>query len=208
MPAHAKICGLSTNETLGVALDNKARWIGFVIFQKSPRHIAVEKAASLAAQARGKADIVAVTVNADDDLLENIRRAIAPDFLQLHGVETPARARDVRRFARKGIIKAFSIAGAEDFASVESYADSADLFLFDAKAGALPGGNGAAFDWTLLQGRTFAKPWILSGGLTPDNVKDAIAATGAKAVDVSSGVERAPGLKDKDAIRRFLVAVR
>lgn len=207
--AETKICGLSDTEGMDAALTGGARYVGFVFFPKSPRHLSVEKAASLATPARGRADTVAVTVDADDDLLGAIARTLQPDWIQLHGAETPARAAAVRRYAGKGVIRALGVARAADLAAIDGYAEAADAFLFDAKAppeAALPGGNGAAFDWRILAGRSFARPWFLSGGLDADNVAEAIATSAARMVDVSSGVERAPGVKDPLRIEAFLAA--
>jgi phosphoribosylanthranilate isomerase len=204
-----KICGLKTPETVDAALAGRARYLGFMVFERSPRHIAPAAAAPLAVRARGRADVVAVTVDPADALLDEIAAAFAPDWIQLHGTESPARVGALRRLARKGVIKAFAIARAEDFVTVEAYAPVADLFLFDAKAppGAdRPGGHGAAFDWKLLAGRRFSRPWMLSGGLNPENVANAINLSGAPAVDVSSGVESAPGIKDASRIAAFLAA--
>jgi len=206
-----KICGLSDAEGMDAALTGGARYVGFVFFPKSPRHLSVEKAASLATPARGRADTVAVTVDADDDLLGAIARTLQPDWIQLHGAETPARAAAVRRYAGKGVIRALGVARAADLAAIDGYAEAADAFLFDAKAppeAALPGGNGAAFDWRILAGRSFARPWFLSGGLDADNVAEAIATSAARMVDVSSGVERAPGVKDPLRIEAFLAAAK
>jgi phosphoribosylanthranilate isomerase len=204
-----KICGLTGPDGLAAALKGKARFIGLVFFPKSPRHLGLQQAASLAAQARGKAEIVAVTVNADDSLLRAIASAVAPDYLQLHGAEPPARVQQARSFAAKGVIKALAIADDKDLAAAAAFEDVSDILLFDAKAppgAALPGGNGAAFDWRLLKGRRFGKPWLLSGGLSAENLAAAISESGARAVDVSSGVERAPGVKDPDKIAAFLAA--
>ncbi|MBL8558362.1 MAG: phosphoribosylanthranilate isomerase [Hyphomonadaceae bacterium] len=209
--AETKICGLSDAEGMDAALTGGARYVGFVFFPKSPRHLSVEKAASLATPARGRADTVAVTVDADDDLLGAIARTLQPDWIQLHGAETPARAAAVRRYAGKGVIRAFGVARAADLTAIDAYTEAADAFLFDAKAppeAALPGGNGAAFDWRILAGRSFARPWFLSGGLDADNVAEAIATSAARMVDVSSGVERAPGVKDPLRIEAFLAAAK
>lgn len=209
--AETKICGLSDTEGMDAALTGGARYVGFVFFPKSPRHLSVEKAASLAIPARGRADTVAVTVDADDDLLGAIARTLQPDWIQLHGAETPARAAAVRRYAGKGVIRAFGVARAADLTAIDAYTEAADAFLFDAKAppeAALPGGNGAAFDWRILAGRSFARPWFLSGGLDADNVAEAIATSAARMVDVSSGVERAPGVKDPLRIEAFLAAAK
>ncbi len=204
-----KICGLTEAGGVAGALEAGARYLGFVFFPMSPRHVTPERAEALARPARDRAEIVAVTVDADDVALEAVARALAPDYIQLHGAETPARAQAARRFARKGVIKALSVARSADLEAAAAYATIADLFLFDAKAPAganRPGGNGAAFDWAILAGRTFARPWLLSGGLHAGNVAAAIAASGARAVDVSSGVERAPGVKDRSRVAEFLSA--
>lgn len=204
-----KICGLKTPDGVDAALTGRARYVGLVVFQPSPRHIAPAAAAGLAARARGRADVCAVTVDPPDALLQEIANAFAPDWIQVHGSESPSRVAEMRRYARKGVIKAFSIARAEDFADVEKFAQAAEYFLFDAKAPAgadRPGGHGAAFDWQLLAGRRFSRPWMLSGGLSPENVANAINLSGAPAVDVSSGVESAPGIKDPARIAAFLAA--
>lgn len=209
--ADAKICGLNDEPGLRAALAGGARFVGFVFFAKSPRNVAPEQAAQLAAMARGKADIVAVTVNADDALLARLAETLKPDFIQAHGSESPARLAEIKRFAAKGAIKALPIARPEDFAAVDPFASVADMFLFDAKPppGAdLPGGNGAAFDWSLMKERRFSRPWLLSGGLTPENVAEAIALSGAGLVDVSSGVETRPGLKDPARVAAFLAAAK
>lgn len=206
-----KICGLSDSAGVAASLDSGARWIGFNFFPKSPRYVTTERAAALAAPARGRAETVAIVVDPDDALLSAIAATLAPDWVQLHGRETPARAAAVKRFARRGVIKAIGIARAEDFADVEQHASVADLILFDAKApagAAMPGGLGTAFDWKLMQGRRVGKPWLLSGGLTPDNVAEAVRESSAAAVDVSSGVESAPGVKDPALIKRFCDAAR
>lgn len=204
-----KICGLCDEPGLEAALGGRARYVGFVFHPKSARHVTLDKARALAAMARGRAELVAVTVDADDALLGAIVEAISPDWMQLHGAETIARVVQARRFARKGVIKALQVARNEDLATVASFEAAADMMLFDAKApeGAdRPGGHGRAFDWKILQGRRFARPWLLSGGLTPDNVARAISESGAPGVDVSSGVERAPGIKDPVRIAAFLAA--
>lgn len=209
--AEAKICGLSDPEGVDAALAGGARYVGFVFFPKSPRNVNAEKAASLAVRARGRADIVAVTVDADDELLALIARTLRPDWVQLHGAETPARVAMARQHASKGVIRAMGVARAADLAAIDAYAEAADAFLFDAKApadAALPGGNGAAFDWRILAGRKFARPWFLSGGLDAGNVAEAIATSGARMVDVSSGVEQAPGVKDPLRIAAFLAAAK
>jgi phosphoribosylanthranilate isomerase len=204
-----KICGLTDVAGLDAALAGGARYVGFVSFPKSPRHLTPEAARALAQRVRDRADTVLVTVNADDALLSVMAEAVAPDFIQLHGEESPARAAAVRRFARRGVIKAIPVAVRSDLEAAHAFKDVAELFLFDAKAppgAALPGGNGLAFDWSLLRGARPPKPWMLSGGLTPANVAEALAESAAAAVDVSSGVERAPGVKDPAMIVAFLRA--
>lgn len=207
--ADVKICGLSDAAGVAASIAGRARWIGFNFFPRSPRYVTAERAAALAAPARGRVETVAIVVDPDDALLGAIASTLAPDWVQLHGKETPARVAAVKRFARIGVIKAIGIARAEDFADVDRYAAVADMMLFDAKApesAAMPGGLGTAFDWRLLQGRRVGEPWLLSGGLTPENVAEAVRESGADAVDVSSGVESAPGVKDPALIARFLAA--
>jgi phosphoribosylanthranilate isomerase len=209
--ADVKICGLRTPETVDTALAGGARFVGFMVFPKSPRNIALQDARALAARVRGRAEIVAVTVNADDALLGEIQAAFAPDFIQLHGSETPARVAAARRFAGKGVVKVLSIATREDLAPAVSFEPVADFLMFDAKAppeADRPGGHGAAFDWKLLTEKRFSRPWLLAGGLTPENVRQAISASGAPVVDVSSGVESAPGIKDAGRIAAFLAAAK
>ncbi|KQW86483.1 phosphoribosylanthranilate isomerase [Brevundimonas sp. Root1279] len=207
----AKICGLTTPETLDAALIGGAAFVGAVIFPKSPRHIAPLHAATLFERARGRAKVVAVTVDADDALLTEIALILKPDLIQLHGSETPARAETVRTLTGTGIIKALPIRTHEDFAEANAWEPFVDHLMFDAKppeGSALPGGVGARFDWTLLADRAFRHPWFLAGGLDPTNVGEAIHVSGAPMVDVSSGVESAPGVKDRALITAFLDAVR
>jgi phosphoribosylanthranilate isomerase len=207
----AKICGLSTPEALQAALDGGAPYLGFVFFGPSPRDIAPDAAARLAAPARGRARLVAVTVDPDDALLDRIMATLAPDLIQLHGRETPARAAQVRERTGAGVVKAIPVAVEADLARADAYLGAADHLMFDAKAppgAALPGGNGEAFDWSLMKGRRFDRPWFLSGGLDPWNAAAAAAASGAPLVDVSSGVERGAGYKDPALISAFLEAVR
>lgn len=206
----AKICGLTTPDTLDAALDGGAAFVGAVVFPKSPRHIDVAAAATLFERARGRAKVVAVLVDPDDALLTEVGAILKPDLIQLHGHETPDRAAAVRRLTGAGIVKALPIRDAADFAAAADWADLADHLMFDAKPpqdAALPGGVGASFDWSLLAGRRFDGPWFLAGGLTPDNVAEAVRITGAPLVDVSSGVESAPGVKDQGLIQSFLGAV-
>ena len=202
-----KICGLTTPDTLAAALDAGADFVGAVVFPKSPRHIAPDAAASLFERARGRAKIVAVTVDADDALLAEIARLLRPDFIQFHGSETPARAERVRAATGAGVITALPIRRGDDFAGADEWDYHADHLMFDAKPPAgsvLPGGVGHSFDWTLLADRVFRHPWFLAGGLDPDNVAEALRITGAPMVDVSSGVESAPGVKDAGRIAAFI----
>jgi len=213
MTTKVKICGIKTPEALQAALAARADLIGFVFYPPSPRSLAPEVAAELAELARDRAGIVALIVDADDQLIERIVRTVDPDMLQLHGSETPARVAEIAQRWGKPVIKAIKVETAEDAARALAYVDVASLILFDAKApkdlaGALPGGNGLAFDWRLLDAVKDRVPFLLSGGLTPENVGVAIAATGATIVDVSSGVETAPGVKSPDLIRRFIDAAR
>ena len=211
MPPLVKICGLSTESALAAALDAGAERIGLVFFPRSPRHLTHQRAAALADLARGRAAVVALTVDADDAALAAIVAAVAPDMLQLHGRETPERVAAVRARFGLPVVKALGVAEAEDLDAVPAYAAVADEILFDAKpprGAALPGGNGVSFDWRILRGLDLGVPFMLSGGLGPDNVGDALRATGAPAVDVSSGVESAPGLKDPALIARFVVAAK
>jgi phosphoribosylanthranilate isomerase len=204
-----KICGLKTEAALEAALDGGADFVGLVFFPPSPRNIAPEAAAPLAARARGRAKIVALLVDPGDALIERVIGAVSPDLLQLHGEETPERVRAIRQRFGKDVLKAIKVKSAEDVAEASRYHGAADLLLFDARPppGAdRPGGHGMTFDWRILQDA--AHPYMLSGGLTPDNVAEAIRSTGARMVDVSSGVERVPGEKDAGLIRRFLAAAK
>ena len=206
-----KICGLTTVETLGAALDGGATHVGFVFFAKSPRNIALEDAARLATVARGRAKIVALTVDAEDQVLTSIIARVSPDIFQLHGHELPERTAAIGKRFGRAVWKAIPVEAAADAARANSYLAAADLILFDAKPpkGAMrTGGNGFAFDWRALDDVRGKFPFMLSGGLTPDNVADAIRATSPWGVDVSSGVESAPGVKDLAHIRRFLKAVK
>ncbi|KAF2991975.1 phosphoribosylanthranilate isomerase [Methylocystis sp. MJC1] len=205
-----KICGLSSPETLLATIAAGADMAGFVFFEKSPRHIDLETARTLGALASGRIRKVALTVDAADDALETIVDHLAPDLLQLHGHETPARVAAVKARFGLPVIKAIGVATAEDVAASKSYEDVADILLFDAKPApnaAVPGGAGVAFDWDLLRNIS-AKHWMLSGGLDSENVAEALRRTGAPAVDVSSGVERERGVKDAGKINAFLEAVR
>jgi phosphoribosylanthranilate isomerase len=208
--ADVKICGITDARALDAALDGGARYVGFVVYPKSPRHLSRDKLAALSERARGKAEIVVVTVDADDELLTLIQHHAKPDWIQLHGRERPGHVSHTRQYARSGAIKALSVARREDFDKARAYENVAEMLMFDAKPppGGLPGGNAAAFDWPILAGQRFSRPWMLSGGLTSANVQEAIAASGTAIVDVSSGVESAPGLKDPVKIAAFLAAAK
>jgi phosphoribosylanthranilate isomerase len=211
MPLLVKICGLSTRETLDAALDAGADMVGFVFFPPSPRHLSLETARELGAQAGRNAAKVALTVDADDATLGNIVEALRPDILQLHGKESVARLRDIRQTFGLPIMKAIAVETAADLAALPGYAAVADRILFDArppKGATRPGGLGAAFDWHVLENLDLRLPFMVSGGLHPDNVAEAIRVTRAGGVDVSSGVERAPGVKDIEMIRAFIRAAR
>lgn len=207
----AKICGLSTPEAVKAALDGKASHIGFVFFPKSPRDIDPQTAARLAMPVREKARIVAVTVDPDDALLERLMATLKPDLIQVHGKEAPSRVRDIAVRTGAGVIKALSVSTSVEIEAARAFEEVAEHLMFDAKPpkdSELPGGTGARFDWTLLKGRRFARPWFLAGGLDPWNVREAIEQSDAPLVDVSSGVERGAGLKDPALIASFLDAVR
>ncbi|MBR0755843.1 phosphoribosylanthranilate isomerase [Bradyrhizobium jicamae] len=206
-----KICGLSTRETLDVALDAGADMVGFVFFPPSPRHISLEVARDLGGRAKGRAVKVALTVDADDATLENIVETLRPDILQLHGKETTARLRDIKQKFGLPLMKALPVEAADDLAALPGYASVADRILFDARApkGATrPGGLGATFDWHVLEKLDLKVPFMVSGGLHADNVAEAVSVTRAGGVDVSSGVERSPGIKDPELIRAFIRAAR
>jgi phosphoribosylanthranilate isomerase len=206
-----KICGLSTAATLDAALDAGADMVGFVFFSKSPRHIDWATARALGRQVQGRAKIVALSVDADDETLQRIVDALSPDLLQLHGRETPARVTEISEFFGRPAIKAIGVATRADLGAARDYEGFADMLLIDAKppkGAVLPGGNGRPFDWNLVQDFHAPIPWLLSGGLEPDSVAAAIALSGARGVDVSSGVESAPGVKDPAKIRAFVAAAR
>jgi phosphoribosylanthranilate isomerase len=204
-----KICGLSTPETMDAALEAGADFVGLVFFAKSPRNVSLEHAAGLADRARGRADIVTLVVDAEDQLLRRIMDEVRPDFIQAHGHETPERVRAIKDLTDAQVIKAAAVATAEDVARATAYDGVVDLMLYDAKpprGAALPGGNGVPFDWTIL--KDAPTPYMLAGGLTPGNVAEAIRVTGAQIVDVSSGVESALGVKDVALIRKFIEAAK
>jgi phosphoribosylanthranilate isomerase len=206
--ASVKICGLKSLDTLEAAISAGASHFGLVFFDRSVRNIGLAEAAGLARAAKGRIASVALVVDPTDDELAAIKRDVTPDMLQLHGKETPARASEIRQRFGLPIIKAIGVAAPGDAEKADAYDGIAELILFDAKApaGAIPGGNGLAFDWRLLAAYKAKRPFMLSGGLKPENVAQAIALTGAALVDVSSGVESAPGVKDAAAIRTFVAA--
>lgn len=213
MPVRVKICGITDETALEAAIAASADFIGLVFFPPSPRHLDMERAGRLAGLARGRIDIVALTVDADDTLLRDIAEKVRPDYLQAHGRETPARLDAIAAIVRCPLIKAFRVRAAADIAAAESYVPHIAFPLFDAwveeaASNGLPGGTGHAFDWSLLADRAADRPFMLAGGLTPDNVAAAIATTGAPMVDVSSGVETAPGVKDEEKIRAFVAAAK
>jgi phosphoribosylanthranilate isomerase len=206
-----KICGLSTPATLDAALEAGADMVGFVFFPKSPRHLDWGKARALGRQVRGRAKIVALSVDADEETLQRIVDALSPDLLQLHGSETPERVKRIGELCACPTMKAIGVATRADLASAEPYEGAADTLLIDAKPpkdARLPGGNGRPFDWGLTRDFHPSVPWMLSGGLDPDTVAAAIALSGARGVDVSSGVESAPGVKEPAKIKAFVAAAR
>jgi phosphoribosylanthranilate isomerase len=209
MSVAAKICGLSTAETVAAAVAGGARFVGFVFYPASPRNVTPAQAGALARGVPPGVTRVGVLVDPGDDLLAAVLAAAPLDLLQLHGRETPERLAAIRRRFGKSLMKAIPVAAAEDLGAAEAYLDTADWLMFDAKpprgkSDAMPGGNGLAMDWALLGGRRWPVPWMLSGGLTPENIAEAVHISGAPALDVSSGVERAPGIKDPAKIASFL----
>lgn len=213
MTTKVKICGLTDSEALDAALSGGADYVGLVFYPPSPRNLGFAAAAKLAQLARGRARIVALVVDPADELLESIVSRVDPDIIQLHGSETPERAREIRARTGKPVMKAVKVAVAPDAESALVYQGAGELILFDAKpmpgaAAHLPGGNGIPFDWRALAAVKDRISFMLSGGLTPGNVAEAIRLTGAAAVDVSSGVERRPGEKDPALIAEFLAAAK
>ncbi|WP_275786792.1 phosphoribosylanthranilate isomerase [Pararhizobium gei] len=210
MKTEVKICGLKTAEAVDRAVALGASHTGFIFFPKSPRNIEPDDAGRLAERIRGKAKIVAVTVDADNDLLDEIVSALSPDMLQLHGSESPERVLTLKAVYGLPVIKAISVRDADDLRRIEPYIGIADRFLLDAKppkGSDLPGGNGVSFDWRLLDVLDGTVDYMLSGGLNADNIGEALALTGARAVDTSSGVESAPGVKDLNRMQKFFDAV-
>ena len=208
-PANVKICGISKESDVRAAVEARARYLGFVFFEKSPRHLSLDAASALAHDVPMGICKVALTVNADDMFLDALLDAVPIDMLQLHGRESPARVAEVKARYGLPVMKAVGVSDAADLAQLDAFSKVADQLLVDAKPpkdGVLPGGNGLAFDWRLIAGRRWSVPWMLAGGLTPDNVAEAIAMTGAQQVDVSSGVESSAGVKDSGRIAAFCAA--
>ena len=211
MGVQAKICGISTPEAVTAALDGGAAFLGFMFFERSPRNIAPDAAWRLAQPVRGKAKVVAVMVDPSDAEADRVAQILKPDLIQLHGKETPARARAIGQRTGAGIIKVLPVSEAADLAPAGDFETVVDHLMFDTKPpkdAERPGGLGAAFDWTLLAGRRFQRPWLLAGGLDPWNLTQAVQQSGAPVLDVSSGVERGPGLKDPALIAAFLDAAK
>lgn len=202
-----KICGLTAAADVSAAVEAGAAYVGFVFFEKSPRNVTLAQARALALGVPPGVAKVALTVDADDATLDALTDQVPLDFLQLHGHESPARVAQVKARYGLPVIKAIGIAEAADLPQIDAYGGAADQLLIDAKppkGATRPGGNALAFDWGLIAGRDWPLPWLLAGGLNPDNVALAVARTGARQLDVSSGVEAAPGVKDADLIRAFI----
>jgi len=215
MSIKVKICGLTSEAAVKAVITAQTDYVGFVYFPASPRHLTLEKAAELAALLPDSILSVSVLVNPDDALLKEVTSIVKPHVLQLHGQESPERVQEIKnKFPGVKIIKAIAVSSSDDVAKANQYEDVVDMLMFDAKSPPstgeeyLPGGNGLSFDWILLKHRAFTKPWFLSGGLTADNVQEAIHASGATMVDISSGVESAPGVKDAELIFEFIKAAR
>ena len=213
MTVAAKICGVNSREALDAAVAGGAAFVGFVFYARSPRYLTVPQAATLAAATPKTVKRTGLFVDVDDATIETVLKDAPLELLQFHGAETPARCRAVKARFGVPVMKAVKIGGPDDLAQATPFFDAADWLLFDAKTppamtNALPGGNAVSFDWTVLAGAALPLPWMLSGGLTPDNVAEAVRVSGAGAVDVSSGVESAPGRKDPARIAAFLAAIR
>ena len=209
MPARVKVCGLSTPQSVAAAVEAGAAYVGFVFFDKSPRNVDPDTARALALDVPAGVAKVALTVNADDAFLDRLTGEVPLDILQLHGSETPGRVAEVKARYGLPVMKAVGVSTAGDVERIADFEGVADQVLVDAKPpkGAdRPGGNAASFDWSLIAGRRWAGPWMLAGGLTPENAAEAIRATGARQLDVSSGVESVAGVKDEGLIRAFLRA--
>ena len=206
-----KICGINSREAAEAALRAGADFAGLVFFERSPRHLSLEQAGVLARLLRGRTRIVTLMVEPSDAAVDEVMAAVSPDLIQLHGNESPARAAAIGARTGRPIIKVLAVADSEDVVRAHAYEEAADYLLFDAKVDASatrPGGWGAAFDWQLVSGRTFRRPFGLAGGLNPENVARAIKVSGAQLVDASSGVEDAPGRKSPEKIAAFVSAAR
>ncbi|MCK6453667.1 MAG: phosphoribosylanthranilate isomerase [Alphaproteobacteria bacterium] len=213
MAVKVKICGINAADALGAAVDSGADFVGFVFYPPSPRAVTPEQAHDLASRVPASVRKVGLFVDPDDALLERTLAVVALDLIQLHGRETPERVAQIRARFGKPVMKAIKVAAAADLDRAAAFEAAADWLLFDGvppkdMKNALPGGNAALFDWSLLKGRSFARPWMLSGGLDPANIAEAIRTTEARCVDVSSGVESRPGVKDPARIRAFIRAAR
>jgi phosphoribosylanthranilate isomerase len=211
MSTLVKICGLKTEDAVDAAVKAGADMVGFIVFDRSPRHVSLDQAARLGVRVPSSAAKVLLTVDADDASLAAAIAALDPAFLQLHGAETPERVAAIRAGFGVKVIKAIGIGARADLDLIRRYDGIADMLLFDARPrsdASRPGGNGAGFDWSLLAGLATKKPWLLAGGLDAGNVVQALRETGASGVDVSSGVESAPGVKDKSKIAAFIAEVR
>jgi phosphoribosylanthranilate isomerase len=211
MSVHVKICGINSTAAADAAVRANADFGGLVFFARSPRNLSLEQGAVLAARMRERLRLTALVVDEKDEALAAIATQVMPDFFQLHGKETPERAADIRSRFGIPVIKALPVAAPGDLAKASAYDGVAEMFLFDAAPAAeaaRPGGHGAAFDWQILNGKSFTRPWFLAGGLTPENVARAIEVSGANMVDVSSGVESAPGVKSESRIAAFVAAAK
>lgn len=211
MPLFTKICGLTDATAVEAAVEHGADMVGFVFYPPSPRNVSAEQAEALLNEVPSGIDRVGLFVDPETDFLDKILAKARLDLLQLHGDETPERCRAISVYFGLPIIKAIKVSTKADLKAAKDYEDAVDWLMFDARSsteGALPGGNGKAFDWTILKGAEFKRPWLLAGGLTPENLSQAVQQSGARAVDVSSGVESAPGQKDPAKIRAFLDAAR
>lgn len=209
MTVETKICGISTAEAMDAAVAGGAAMVGLVFYPPSPRYLTPDRAAALAARVPPGVAKVGLLVDPDDALVAEVLGRVPLDILQLHGGESPRRVADIQKLAGRPVMKAIKVASAEDLEAAEPYAAVAERLLFDAKPPkhmkhALPGGNALSFDWRLLAGRSWRRPWMLSGGLTAENLAEAVAISGARAVDISSGVEDRPGVKNPAKIAAFL----
>ncbi len=209
MKVKVKICGITTGEAAKTAKEAGAEYLGFIFYPRSPRNIAPKQACVLAKGVEGS-NTVAVMVNPKDEDINALLKEFTPDFLQLHGNESPERIKEIKKLFSLSIIKALPVRSSDDVAIASRYSEVANMLLFDAKIpeAPLPGGNGLRFDWNLLKNREFGLPWMLSGGLNAENVVEAVAITGAGIVDVSSSLEIEPGKKEPRLIREFLTAVK